>query len=92
MAYNLQDNKGEIGDGYFRQVQPVVANLPYLAVCGNHETMSGQFSTSGGGPGVPAFAMESWVLPCRTEAGTTMPRPLLPTLPRHQPPPCAGAI
>ena len=34
MAYNLQDEKGAIGDGYFRQIQPVVANLPYAAIPG----------------------------------------------------------
>lgn len=37
MAYNLQDLAGAVGDGFFRQIQPVVSGLPYHAIPGNHE-------------------------------------------------------
>ena len=37
LSHRLFASAGEIGDGYFRQIQPVVANLPYASIPGNHE-------------------------------------------------------
>lgn len=37
-AYDLDTNKGEIGDGYMRQLQPIIAQLPYNGIPGNHES------------------------------------------------------
>jgi hypothetical protein len=31
-AYDLDTNNGEIGDGYMRQLQPIIAQLPYNGV------------------------------------------------------------
>jgi len=36
-AYELDDNWGETGDMFFRMIEPLVANYPYMALPGNHE-------------------------------------------------------
>jgi hypothetical protein len=28
-AYNLDTNKGMVGDGYMRQLEPVISSMPY---------------------------------------------------------------
>jgi hypothetical protein len=39
-AYDLDTDKGMVGDGYMRQLQPVIAQFPYMGTCGNHEDAS----------------------------------------------------
>lgn len=36
-AYNLNTDNGNFGDQFFRQIEPVAAYIPYMAVVGNHE-------------------------------------------------------
>ena len=35
LAYDLDSEKGDVGDGYFRQIQPIVSQMPYMAIPGN---------------------------------------------------------
>lgn len=39
-AYNLDTDDGEVGDEFFRQLEPVAAYVPYMAAVGNHEAAS----------------------------------------------------
>jgi hypothetical protein len=36
-AYNLYGNWGETGDLYFRMLEPLISNYPYMTLPGNHE-------------------------------------------------------
>lgn len=36
-AYELDDNWGETGDMYFRMLEPLISNFPYMTLPGNHE-------------------------------------------------------
>lgn len=36
-AYDMQDNGGQTGDEFMRQIQPIAAYLPYMTCPGNHE-------------------------------------------------------
>lgn len=36
-AYELSDNWGEIGDTFFRMIEPLISNCPYMTLPGNHE-------------------------------------------------------
>jgi hypothetical protein len=36
-AYNLEDEKGEIGNGFMRAIEPVASRVPYMVSPGNHE-------------------------------------------------------
>lgn len=36
-AYELDDNWGETGDIFFRMLEPLVSNYPYMTLPGNHE-------------------------------------------------------
>ena len=37
-AYDLDTDAGRVGDGYIRQLTPVISALPYHGIPGNHET------------------------------------------------------
>lgn len=36
-AYDFDADKGSVGDGYMRQLQPVIGFKPYMGIQGNHE-------------------------------------------------------
>jgi hypothetical protein len=36
-AYELEDNWGEVGDIFFRNIEPLISNYPYMTLPGNHE-------------------------------------------------------
>lgn len=42
-AYDMQDNGGQTGDEFMRQIEPLAAYLPYMTCPGNHEAF-GNFS------------------------------------------------
>lgn len=37
-AYDLDTDVGRVGDGYMRQLQPIIAQIPYNGIPGNHES------------------------------------------------------
>lgn len=41
LAYDLFSDDGRVGDNFFRVIQPIAANYPYMALPGNHEESQG---------------------------------------------------
>ncbi|CAB3397168.1 unnamed protein product [Caenorhabditis bovis] len=39
-AYNMNEENGENGDEFFRQIEPVAAYIPYMVSVGNHESFN----------------------------------------------------
>jgi len=37
MAYNMDDNQGQVGDEFMRQIEPIANYVPYMVCVGNHE-------------------------------------------------------
>jgi hypothetical protein len=37
IAYDIEDNNGEKGNNYFRELEPVISNISYMYTPGNHE-------------------------------------------------------
>jgi predicted phosphohydrolase len=40
LAYDLNTDEGRVGDTYFRNIEPIVARIPYMVAQGNHESWS----------------------------------------------------
>lgn len=38
IAYDLEDEDGEIGNQYLRMIEPVAASFPYMVAPGNHDS------------------------------------------------------
>ena len=36
-AYDFDTARGSVGDGYMRQLEPVISSIPYNGIPGNHE-------------------------------------------------------
>jgi hypothetical protein len=39
-AYDFDADAGRVGDGYMRQLAPVISSMPYMGIPGNHESAS----------------------------------------------------
>ena len=39
-AYNLEDDNGNVGNGYMNGIEPIISKYPYYVTPGNHETMA----------------------------------------------------
>lgn len=39
-AYDFDADQGRVGDGYMRQLAPVISGMPYMGIPGNHESAS----------------------------------------------------
>lgn len=44
IGYDLHTDSGRVGDTFMRQLEPIVAHVPYLVIAGNHEDDRFNFS------------------------------------------------
>ncbi|CAI4222936.1 unnamed protein product [Auanema sp. JU1783] len=44
ISYDLHTNKGQNGDNYMNQLEPLISTMPYMVIAGNHEDDGKNFS------------------------------------------------